>query len=189
MGDRIRAFIAIPLPRAVIDRARKLQQSLREEGLRMRWVRPEAIHLTLRFLGDIEPGRVADIENALEATVGATAAMALVAKGIGVFPTVKKARVLWMGVAGETPLLLACQKKLGAQLAPLGYEPEKRRFSAHLTLARAKGRLDPRRLVRCLERLGGFEAVPFTARRLELYQSDLKPGGAIYTRLVSKAFK
>jgi len=186
MGDRIRAFIAIPLPREVIDQARRLQQQLRQDGLRMRWVRPEAIHLTLKFLGDIGRHRIADIEKALEATVGSSGTMALAAKGIGVFPTVKKARVLWMGLAGETPRLFECYRNLEAQLALLGFTPEKRRFNAHLTLARAKGRLDPHRLVRCMESLGGFEAVPFTARQITLYQSDLRPDGAVYTRLASK---
>jgi 2'-5' RNA ligase len=184
MGDRIRAFIAIPLPREVIDRARRLQQQLRQEGLR--WVRPEAIHLTLKFLGDIDRSWIADIEKALEATAGSSGPMALAAKGIGVFPTVKKARVLWMGIAGETQLLFECQQNLDAQLAPLGFTPGKRRFNAHLTLARAKGRLDPHRLIRCMDTIGGFEAVPFAARQITLYQSDLRPDGAVYTRLASK---
>ncbi len=186
MGDRIRAFIAIPLPREVIDQARRLQRQLQQEGLRMRWVRPEAIHLTLKFLGDIDRGRIADIEKALEATAGSSGAMALAAKGIGVFPTVRKVRVLWMGIAGETPLLIECHRNLDAQLSLLGFTPEKRRFNAHLTLARAKGRLEPHRLVRCMETISGFEAVPFAARRIILYQSDLRPDGAVYTRLASK---
>ncbi len=186
MGDRIRAFIAIPLPREVIDQARELQQQLRQEGLRMRWVRPAAIHLTLKFLGDIGPNRVGDIEKALEATASSTDPLPLAAKGIGVFPTLKKVRVLWMGIAGETPLLLECHQNLDAQLAEIGFKPEKRRFNAHLTLARARGRLDPHRLVRCMETIGGFKAVPFVGRRITLYQSDLKPAGAVYTRLASK---
>ena len=186
MGNRIRAFIAIPLPREVIDLAADLQDRLREQGLRMRWVRPSAIHLTLRFLGDIDPHQVADIDKVLAATAGSTGPLGLAAKGIGVFPTVKKARVLWMGIAGETPALLTVQKDLEARLEPLGFKPEKRRFNAHLTLARAKGRLEARRLVRCMETVGGFEALPFTARQIVLYQSELRPDGAVYTRLASK---
>ncbi len=186
MGDRIRAFIAMPLPREVIDQARELQQQLRQESLRMRWVRPAAIHLTLKFLGDIDPHRVGDIEKALETAASSTGPLALAVKGIGVFPTLKRVRVLWMGIAGETSLLLECHQNLDAQLAKMGFKPEKRRFNAHLTLARAKGRLDPHRLVRCLETIGGFEAVPFAGRQITLYQSDLKPDGAVYTRLASR---
>jgi 2'-5' RNA ligase len=186
MGNRIRAFIAIPLPREVLDLAGDLQDRLREQGLRMRWVRPTAIHLTLKFLGDIDPRQVADIEKVLAATASSSGSLDLAAKGLGVFPTVKKARVLWMGIAGETATLLTVQKDLETRLESLGFKPEKRRFNAHLTLARAKGRLDARRLVRCMETIGGFEALPFVARQIVLFQSDLRPDGAVYTRLASK---
>lgn len=186
MGDRIRAFIAVPLPRPVIDRARELQARLRETGLRLRMVRPQAIHLTLKFLGDIDRARIAGVETALAATAGSTGPLDLAAKGLGVFPGVRKARVLWMGIAGQTPALLAVQRHLETGLVPLGFKAERRRFNAHLTLARAKGRLDPGKLVRCLESFGGFEAVPFEAREIVLFRSELKPDGAVYTRLVSK---
>jgi len=188
MGDRIRTFIAIPLPRQVTDNARVLQERLQDEGVRMRWVRPGAMHLTLKFLGDVDKNRVPEIEKALAATVGKTGPLALVAKGIGVFPGVKKARVFWMGIAGETPRLLDTRKLLEGQLARVGYKPDRRRFSAHLTLGRAKGRLDPRLLVRCIETIGGFEAVPFTAGQLVLYKSDLRPDGAVYTALAYMDF-
>ena len=186
MQDRIRVFIAIPLPREVIDRACELQARLRDAGLGMRWVRPAAIHLTLKFLGDIDRTRIAGIDDAIAATAGAVGPLNLAAKGLGVFPGVRKARVLWMGIAGQTPLLVEAHRHLEAQMAPLGFPPEKRRFSAHLTLARAKGRLDPHWLVRQLETVGGFEAVPFVAREIVLFRSELRPDGAVYTRLVSK---
>jgi len=186
MEDRIRAFVAIPLPREVIDQARALQALLREAGLRMRWVRPAAIHLTLKFLGDIDGARIAEIEDAIGATAGTVGPLNLSAKGLGVFPGARKARVLWMGIAGQTSLLIEAHRYLEEQLVPLGFPTEKRRFSAHLTLARAKGRLDPHRLVRQLETAGGFEAVPFEAREIVLFRSELRPDGAVYTRLASK---
>jgi 2'-5' RNA ligase len=189
MGERIRAFIAIPLPRDVKDRAREIQARLREAGLRLRWVKPQAMHLTLKFLGDIDRDRVPAIEQALAAAAASAGPLALAARGIGVFPTVKKPRVLWMGVSGETASLLAVHSRLADELALLGFQPEKRRFNAHLTLARAKGHLDPRRLVHCMETIGGLSAVPFTARRMVLYRSELKPDGAVYTELAGQAFE
>ena len=186
MRDRIRAFIAIPLPRQVTEKARMLQEHLQAAGVRMRWVRPGAIHLTLRFLGDIDKSRVPEIEKALVVTADRTGPLVLAAKGIGVFPGVKKARVLWMGISGETPRLFDTRKFLEEELARRGYRPEKKRFSAHLTLGRARGRLDPRLLVRCMGTVGAFEAVPFTARQLVLYESDLRPDGAVYTALVTR---
>jgi len=188
MGDRIRAFIAIPLPREVIEHARHLQGELQTMGLRMRWVRPGAIHLTLKFLGDIDKSRVPGIGKAMAMTAGSVGPPALAAKGIGVFPNVKKARVLWMGLAGETVLLVDIHKRLEEQLAPLGIKPENRRFSAHLTLERTRGRLDPHSVVSCIEAIGGLAAVPFAVRQMVLYQSELKPDGAVYTALVSRDF-
>jgi len=188
MEDRIRAFIAIPLPRQVKDTARMLQRRLQEAGVRMRWVKPGAMHLTLRFLGDIDENRVPGIEKTLAETVNKTDPPALSVKGIGVFPNVKKARVFWMGIAGRTPRLFDIRNRLENKLARLGYETERRRFSAHLTLGRARGRLDPRLLVRCIETIGGFQAVPFTARKLVLYKSDLRPDGAVYTALAVREF-
>ncbi len=189
MGHRIRAFIAVPLPAEVRDHARRLQGLLQEQGLGMRWVKPDAIHLTLKFLGDIDNEQVPVLEKALAAVALGTPPLALAVKGLGVFPNVKKARVLWMGLAGETALLHAAHKRLETQLVLMGYKPEKRRYSAHLTLARARGVLDPHRLVRCMEAAGGFEAVAFTARQMVLYQSDLRPGGAVYTVLVKKSLE
>ena len=188
MKESIRAFIAIPLPGEVKAQARAIQTEFRETGLRLRWVKPHGMHLTLKFLGDIDRIQVAGLETALEAAAGTSPVLNLAAKGLGVFPTLKKARVLWMGVAGETPALHAVYKHLETQLTPLGFKPEKRRFNAHLTLARAKGRLDPGRLVGALETIGGFEPVPFAARDLVLYRSDLKPDGAIHTKLAAGSF-
>lgn len=188
MGDRIRAFIAIPLPGEVKAQAREIQAQFRNTGLRLRWVKSHGMHLTLKFLGEIDRTQAAALETALEAAAGTTTVLNLAAKGLGVFPTLKKARVLWMGVAGETPALHAVYQHLETQLTPLGFKSEKRRFNAHLTLARAKGRLDPARLVGALETVGGFEPVPFAARELVLYRSDLKPDGAVYTKLAAGSF-
>jgi len=188
MGDRLRAFIAIPLPGDVKAQAREIQTQFRNTGLRLRWVKPHGMHLTLKFLGDIDQARVPAIETALQAAAGAGPPLTLAAKGIGVFPTVKKARVLWMGVAGDTPALHAIYGRLESQLETLGFKPEKRRFNAHLTLARAKGRLDPARLVGAMEAIGRFDPVPFEAREIVLYHSDLKPDGAVHTKLAAVPF-
>jgi len=186
--ESIRAFIAIPLPGEVKAQARDIQTQFHKTGLRLRWVKPHGIHLTLKFLGDIDRAQVAAIEAALQAATGAWPVLNLAAKGIGVFPTVKKARVLWMGVAGDTSALHAIHGRLQSELEPLGFKPEKRRFNAHLTLARAKGRLDPGRLVGGMETIGRFEPIPFAAREVILYRSDLKPDGAVYTKLTAVSF-
>jgi len=186
--ESIRAFIAIPLPGDVKAQAREIQTQFRDTGLRLRWVKPHGIHLTLKFLGDIDRTQVPVVETVLQVAAGTSPPLNLAAKGIGVFPTVKKARVLWMGVAGDTPALHTFYGRLETQLETLGFKPEKRRFNAHLTLARAKGRLDPARLVGAMEAIGRFEPIRFEAREVVLYRSELKPDGAVYTKLAAVSF-
>jgi len=186
--ERIRAFIAIPIPGEVKAQALDIQTQFRKAGLRLRWVKPHGMHLTLKFLGDIDRAQVAAIETALQTAAGTSPPLKLAAQGIGVFPAPKKARVLWIGVAGDTSALHAIHGRLENALEPLGFKPEKRRFSAHLTLARAKGRLDPIQLVGGMETIGRFEPVWFEAREVALFRSDLKPDGAVYTKLAAVSF-
>lgn len=188
MKESIRAFIAIPLPGDVKGLAREIQMQFRNTGLRLRWVKPHGMHLTLKFLGDIERAQVPVIETALQAAAGNSPPLNLAAKGLGVFPTVKKARVLWMGVTGDTPALHTFYGRLETQLETQGFKPDKRRFNAHLTLARAQGRLDPTRLVGAMEAIGRFEPIRFEAREVVLYRSELKPDGAVYTKLAAAPF-
>lgn len=182
----IRAFIAFPLPDPVVAHLRTLQESLREAGLDdLRFVRPENIHLTLRFLGDVDPSAVNAIAAALTEAAAETAPLSLTARGIGAFPTVRKSRVVWAGLAGDTADLIAFQGRVAAALEPRGFPGERRRFSAHLTLARARDRrpVDPERLVAAMESLNALASPPFSAGELVLFQSDLRPGGAVYTPL------
>jgi 2'-5' RNA ligase len=182
----IRAFIAFPLPDPVIAHLRTLQESLGEAGLDdLRFVRPENIHLTLRFLGDVDPSAVDGIADAMTEAAADTPPLSLTAKGIGAFPTVRKARVVWAGLAGATAELISFQGRVAEALELRGFPRERRRFTAHLTLARVRERqtVDPERLVAAMESLNALASPPFSAGELTLFQSELRPGGAVYTPL------
>jgi 2'-5' RNA ligase len=182
----IRAFIAFPLPDPVLAHLRTLQESLRDAGLDdLRFVRPENIHLTLRFLGNVEPATVDAIAAAMTEAAAEMAPLSLTAKGIGAFPGVRKARVVWAGLAGATAELISFQGRVAEALEPRGFPRERRRFTAHLTLARVRERqtVDPERLVAAMESLNALASPPFAAEELALFQSDLRPGGAVYTPL------
>jgi len=183
--NKIRAFIAFHLPEKVRTHIRDLQTHLRSLGLRMRWVAPENIHLTLKFLGDINPSDTERIAGAMSEAAADTSFLHLGAKGIGVFPSVRKARVLWIGLTGDTHNLIALQNRLDECLSTLGYEKESRSFKAHLTLARAKESPDPKELVQAMEKFANFASPDFAAEELILWQSQLKPSGAVYTKLKS----
>lgn len=180
----IRSFIAFALPEPLIAHLRGLRESLRKAGLdRLRFVRSESIHLTLRFLGDVDPCRVEAVASAMAEAASEAEPMTLTARGIGVFPNVRRARVVWAGLSGDTAALGDFQKRLCRALEPRGFPLENRRFAAHLTLARVRAPVDPQRLVSAMASLAEAAAPPFRTETLILYRSDLKPGGAVYTPL------
>ena len=183
MADSIRTFVAFDLPDDIIDHVAGLQAKLQAYGLKLRWVRPRNLHLTLSFLGDIlQQGAVA-VGQALQQASRGTPPLQLTVQGLSAFPGVKRPRVLWIGLGGQLDLLQALYRKLEDQLSELGFAREKRGFTAHLTLGRFKSGRPVYDLVPAIEELGGYDARPFSARRLVLYQSNLRPQGAVYTPL------
>ena len=179
----MRAFIAIDLPPAVRTALADLQQKLKQTGLNARWVNPKNIHLTLKFLGEIEPGNVAEISTAIKTAAAKHTPFSLTASGIGVFPNMRKARVLWAGLSEGVAELIDLQKDLDGALASCGFERENRPFRGHLTLARFRDRVNPAKLETALKEVGGARAGQWSVDDLVLFQSDLQPSGPIYTKL------
>lgn len=187
--DRIRAFVAFPIPDAVAAHIRGVQAALSAGGVVMRWIPPEKVHLTLKFLGDIprtDPERILPV---MEDAVRDIPPLRLAAKGIGVFPGLRKPRVLWIGLNGDTAPLIDLQHRLDEGLAAIGFPREPRAFKAHLTVGRARGPVDPRRLVSLMETAGAAESPPFPLDRLILFRSELFPSGPVYTVLKEAALR
>ena len=185
----IRAFIALELPDPVASSIFRVQEELKPLRLQVRWVRPEGIHLTLKFLGEINPGDVGRIGNAMQHAAARSAPIPLEARGIGVFPGISQARVIWIGLSGRTYRLAALHQDLDAMLAEIGFSPERRGFKGHLTLGRAKAKIDPKKLAAAIRAFDGFRSPPFAVENLVLFRSELKPGGAVYTQLSSTSLK
>ena len=120
MGEKLRAFIAISLPEPVLQGIVTAQETLKRSGLKIRWVRKEGIHLTLKFLGDIDRDDVEKISEAMERATGSFSPFTLWAEGIGVFPNLRRPRVAWVGVSGDIEILRALQRDLESQLSGLG---------------------------------------------------------------------
>lgn len=180
----VRAFIAIALPENIIAFLGKLQDQLKTGGLSMKWTRPENIHLTLKFLGDISPSSVLAAGEVIAETVSRYSPITLSAGGIGVFPGIRRPNVLWTGISGQTDVLAALQRDLDVRLhESLGVAPEKRRFTGHLTLGRVKGKPDPDRFIEAMEKFGKLATEPFTADAVHLFRSRLLPSGPVYTRI------
>lgn len=184
MAETFRAFVALSLPQQIRDHLARVQRCLVAQGALARWVRPESIHLTLKFMGPLAPEKVAAVVAALDPIAGQSAPLQLSALGLGGFPRQKRARVLWMGVGDQSDGLERLQAAVAARLAALGWPAEKRVFKGHLTLARAKGRrgFDPT-LTRALPHCEPGETVAFRADELVLFRSRLRPEGAVYDKL------
>ncbi|MDD2388957.1 MAG: RNA 2',3'-cyclic phosphodiesterase [Desulfobacterales bacterium] len=185
MPDTIRAFIAADLPEPIILSLRQLQDDLKPFNFDARWVKPDHIHLTLKFLGDIRSADAETVGRVITETAILHAPVSLVVKGIGVFPEIRRPRVLWVGIDGQISILSRLQKTIEDQLETVGFPREKRAFKGHLTLARFRYVHDPGSIIAAMTGLGGFETQPFTVNAVHLYKSRLTPAGAEYTRLVS----
>jgi len=185
--DEIRSFIAIELPEEARSGLGKLRNELeRVEHAFVKWVNPEGIHLTLKFLGSIPFKQVAEVGEAMEGATRGISPFHLEISGLGAFPNLKQPRVLWVGISGELDKLLGLQRNIDSALSPLGFTKEKRPFVPHLTLARIRERASPgeRRTFGDLVVSTIFEdKYHIAVDAISLMRSQLTPAGAIYTRL------
>ena len=185
MSKTIRTFIAIEIPGNIISKIRELQEGIKVYGLKIRWVRSENIHLTLKFLGDVEAVKIVEIAETISKTAEGYTPISLKAKGIGVFPSIKRPNVLWVGLTGQLESLVRLQKALDENLKELGFPGEKRPFKGHLTMGRIKAKIDVKKFGDALMAFSSFKSETFTADQIVLYKSELKPSGAVYTELAS----
>lgn len=184
--EQIRTFIAIELPEELGEKLGEFEARLKSGGqTQVRWVNPNSIHLTLKFLGDIAIDRVGEISGAMEEAARGIPPFVLEARETGVFPNPKRVRVAWVGLGGEVDKLLRLQQNLEFNLKPLGFAAESRAFTAHLTLARVNEQASPLERERFGELVSGtkFEAGNIRVEAVSLMRSQLSRAGAIYSCL------
>jgi 2'-5' RNA ligase len=184
MSETIRTFIAVELPEKIISSISRVQEDIRSYGFKVRWVRPKNIHLTLKFLGNVKKADIDKVGEAIFKSVKGYSPITLKAKGIGTFPGIKRPRVIWVGISGQLDLIIGLHKALDEKLEAIGFPRENRSFKGHLTLGRIKAKIDPRRFGDALNEFVGFESESFVADRIVLFKSELKPSGAVYTKLI-----
>ena len=179
----IRSFIAIDFPEETRKALEDIQKELKQCGAGVRWVKPSSIHLTLKFLGNIHPTQVEDIALAVPQEVRDEPPITLRAAGLGAFPSRRKPRVIWIGMEGEVQRLTRIQARVENALEPFGFVREKRPFQPHLTIGRVKDRRKLQALIDAMAELKIPEFDSFDVTEIILYKSDLRPTGAIYTKL------
>jgi RNA 2',3'-cyclic 3'-phosphodiesterase len=183
VNDRVkplRLFVAASLPREELVRVDAATRDLRDRLIGARWAPVENQHVTLKFLGRTEPGMRTEVERAIQGVTAAHAPASLSVAGLGVFPSPRPARVLWAGLRDEAGLLTSLAGDLATAFEALGYEPEKRAFSPHLTLARFRQPVPIEAGLLDLD-----EGARFMVTKIELYRSHLSPKGAQYEVMAS----
>lgn len=175
----IRAFIAVRIDPAVARKISEVQEQLKPELVGVRWIGLENLHFTVKFLGPVEEARIALIAETLAGVLRLFPRFSILARGIGVFPDIRRARLLWVGLNGDrlAPLVSAVE----TALEPLGFAPEKRGFKPHLTIGRWRsfnGR--PELLGKELENWKGCDFGRSWVEEVIFFQSILKTEGATY---------
>lgn len=178
----MRTFIAIEIPPEVKTALAALQDELRHAGAEVSWTKPDNIHLTLKFLGEVEAQRIVTIEQACAATAAECAPFELRLAGTGVFPDARRPRVLWAGLDGDVENARRMQMRLDERLSAAGFAREEKAFQLHLTIGRVKSNRNARQLV-ALADAHALPALSFTVREIVLMKSELHPAGARYTPL------
>jgi len=180
----LRLFVACELPAEAREALATVQRLLQERGAEgLRWVRPEGIHLTLKFLGEVQARRLEAIERALTRAVREPFHLSVKLGRLGSFGGSTGLRVVWVGLEGEVEALAGLAAQVERALEPMGFPRERRPFAAHLTLARAKEGMSPQDRRRLFELVRSLElpALPgATLEMVSLMQSSLEPGGARY---------
>jgi 2'-5' RNA ligase len=183
-----RTFIAIELDEELRDGLQGLQDRLREQisPRSVRWVRPEGIHLTLKFLGDTPVGRIEEIQAALALAAVEARPFTFTVGGLGCFPNTRRPRVVWVGLQEVTGILARLRDSVEAHVTPLGFPTERRPFSPHLTLGRVQRRASKSE-VREIGEVVGASAIgtvgQMAVTAVSYIKSELRPSGAVYTTL------
>lgn len=178
----MRTFIAIELPAAIKNALAAAQDELREARAQVSWTKPDNLHLTLKFLGEIEAAQINSIAQACAETACQYGALSLQLEQLGCFPNPRQPRIVWAGLAGDLAALAELQKQLEDRLAALGLTHDIKPFRPHLTLGRIKA---PPKGNQLAEAVAAYRlpTLGFTVSEIVLMQSQLDPAGSIYTPL------
>ena len=181
----VRAFVAANLDPGLKGKIALVQDRLKASRADVGWVRPENLHLTLKFLGHVEEASLKAIAEALESAALGYGSFRLAFAGLGAFPQPRAARVVWIGVSDGAQALAGLQARLEERLEPLGFPREARPFAAHLTLGRVRGPGRREQLAAVLTSMPTEPLGEMVLRRIELMKSDRCPEGARYSVLHS----
>ena len=178
----MRCFIAIELSEAVKSVLSVIEEELKKTGADVRWVKPENIHLTIKFLGNIEEKIKEKIIESLKIVCSKYEHFSVELKGIGMFPNLKSPRVLWVGI-GNNEILKGIQEEIDEGMGKAGLERENRKFTAHLTIGRISSLRGKEHLVKAMKTYENKNFEKMNVASISFIRSDLHPEGARYTNI------
>jgi 2'-5' RNA ligase len=186
----LRTFIAIELDDSIKDGLVQAQERLKEHiaPRSVRWVRPGAIHLTLKFLGNTSQDQVEAVRATLPLVVADTSPFSFGVGGLGCFPNTRRPRVVWIGIQEVTGALLGLRQAIEAHVAPLGFPTEKRPFRPHLTLGRVRryaNKSEVAQIGKVVDEILVGSMGEMTVTEVSYIKSDLRPSGAVYSTLTA----
>lgn len=191
--NQVRVFVALDIPhedkQGLTDTIGRLQQTITNG---VRWVDPQGIHLTLKFLGNIDAGLVDAVQQAMALASVDSSRFSLHLSGLGVFPNVRQPRVLWAGVNGDLESLGILQERVDQELSRLGFAKERRPFNPHLTLGRVRDGTPPNLRQQIGTTMGNTQLTggeAWEATEIHLIRSTITPQGARYTSMGSKPLR
>jgi 2'-5' RNA ligase len=183
-NERLRLFVAIPIPEPVRNEMIAVQRELKPLALGdVRWTNAEQLHLTLKFLGSISAASIAAVKNSLSEACAGIRPFSLRAKGIGFFPNERQPRVIWVGLENDDNILTDLQMRVERLLAPFVEKPGGEKFLAHATLGRFQKyrRHKTEKLLPRAAALGGHVFGEWRVEDVGLFRSELSPDGARHT--------
>jgi 2'-5' RNA ligase len=181
--EGIRSFVAIEVPGLLRVKMGELQRELKRAEADVRWVRPEGIHLTLKFLGTISGEELEKMATAVAPVISSWVPFELRIEGLGCFPSSRNPRIVWVGIGRGSGEASSLQKAIENQAAEAGFPPEGRAFKAHLTLGRVRSPKGKDALTQAIDNHRDVEIGSFWANEVYIFKSELKPSGAIYSKL------
>lgn len=181
----MRAFVAINLPERIKQELVRVQDLFRGSDVPVRWVRPEGLHITLKFLGEVGEERVAELVRVVKEAGSGVGPFTLELTEVGAFPNARYPRVIWLGIADAGGELRRLQSRIEKGFEALGFEPEGREYAPHLTLGRVVTSRARGQLIRILHAEKKQHGGVFEVTAVDLMHSTLLPTGAEYALLES----
>lgn len=186
--DHVRLFVACEVPDEVKEAIGKTIEGLRKKsGPAVRWIKPEGVHVTLKFLGEVPVKKLPAVKLAIQEAVVGHSPFELEFSNIGTFGGREGLRIMWVGIAGDVLRLEALVRAVNAALAVVGFEPERRPFRPHLTLGRVRDEIGTRHRAEIEVAVGKTDVpgVSWRTSQVSLMRSKLGPGGASYEVLAT----